>query len=37
MINAGKANYLSYYLESRNWVSFTKNLGAISVAYVEDY
>jgi len=37
MINAGKADYLNYYLESRNWISFTKRLGAMALAYVEDY
>ena len=34
LINAGKADYLSYYLKAQNWVSFTKTLGATTVAYV---
>lgn len=37
MINPGSADYLSYYMEAKNFVSFTKNLGAYGIGFVEDY
>lgn len=37
MINPGTADYLSYYMEAKNFVSFTKNVGAYGIGFVQDY
>lgn len=37
LINQGDQNYLSYYLEDRNYVRFTRKLGADSNGRIEDY
>lgn len=34
MINAGESDYLSYYLEAKNFLSFTKSLGAYGIGFV---
>jgi len=35
LINAGSKDYLSYFLEDRNYLTFTKKLGAYSNAFIE--
>jgi hypothetical protein len=37
IINPGDSNYLSYYLDDRNFIRFTTKLGAMNIGYVQDY
>lgn len=37
LINPGDINYLDYYLDDTNFISFTKFQGAYTMVYVEDY
>ena len=37
LLNPGSADYIDYYLEDRNYVAFTSNLGTYSNAHVQDY
>jgi len=37
LINPGDSNYLSYYLDDRNYMRFTTQLGTMSSGFVKDY
>jgi hypothetical protein len=37
IINPGNSDYLSYYLEDRNYIRFTPKLGTQSTGFVQDY
>ena len=37
LINAGSTDYLDYYVEDVNFVSFNKIIGAYSIGYIQDY
>jgi hypothetical protein len=37
IINPGESNYLSYYLDDRNFIRFTTKLGAMNTGFVQDY
>jgi hypothetical protein len=37
LINPSNANYLDYYLEDKNYVSFTTTLGAETNAFISEY
>lgn len=34
LINPGSSEYLDYYIDDRNYITFTRNEGAISVGYL---
>jgi hypothetical protein len=37
LINPGDSNYLDYFLEDRNYMRFTTQLGMMSSGFVKDY
>ena len=37
LINAGNKDYLNYYFEDRNYITFTRQLGAYSNGFIQDY
>lgn len=37
LVNAGSKEYLSHYLEDRNYIAFSTQLGAYSNGFVQDY
>ena len=37
LINPGNSEYLDYFVEDKNLISFTKTSGVISFGYVQDY
>lgn len=37
LINPGSKDYLSYYLEDKNYIAFTTELGAYSNGFVQEY
>ena len=37
LINPGSTDYLDYFVEDRNFISFTMIQGAYSTAYIQDY
>jgi hypothetical protein len=37
LLNPGNADYLDYYIEDRNYIAFTSNLGTYSNIHVEEY
>lgn len=37
LLNPGSHSYLDYYLEDRNYIAFTTQMGTYSNAHVQDY
>ena len=37
LINPGNTEYLGYYLEDKNFFSFTRTQGSYSIGYLEDF
>jgi len=37
LINPGSTEYMDYYLEDKNFMSFTKTVGGYAIGNVEDY